>query len=135
MFPKFMGGDDTEETNSEDRPLYTLCGKDNMDKPFGHTWCFIPFKVPWVYTWIFANAMPILHPVTATRRVQQCSTYAYNQETRAVEYVCGKGTKKHKVSPMHIIDIVDGTRSNAISLNPRNINQSCAIHARAVLRH
>ena len=91
MYPEFLGGDNTEETNSEDRPLYTLCGKDNMNKSFGHTWCFMPSKATWVYTWIFANAVPILHPGTAVKRVQLFVTDADNQETRAAEYVCGRG--------------------------------------------
>ena len=34
MFPKFIGVDDTEGTNSEQRALYTFCGKDNKNKVF-----------------------------------------------------------------------------------------------------
>ena len=52
MFPEFMGGDDTDETNSEERPLYTLCGKDNENKAFAHTWCFMPSKAQWAYSFI-----------------------------------------------------------------------------------
>ena len=60
MYPEFMGGDDTEETNSEDRPLYTLMGKDNNNLSYGHTWCFMPSKSMWVFRWIFEHAVPAL---------------------------------------------------------------------------
>ena len=99
MFPEFLGGDDTEDTNSEDRPLYTMCGKDSMNKSFGHTWCFMPSKAQWVYQWIFGNAMPILHPGTALTRVQQFATDADPQETRAAVNCCGRGSDLHKVLP------------------------------------
>ena len=29
MYPEIIGGDDTKDTNSEDRPLYTMVGFDN----------------------------------------------------------------------------------------------------------
>lgn len=99
MYPEFMGGDDTEDTNSEDRPLYTLCGKDNMNKSFGHTWCFMPSKCKWVYSWILGNAVPTLHPGTATKRVQLFSTDACPHETSAAESVCGNGVDMTKVYP------------------------------------
>ena len=89
MYPEFLGGDDTEDTNSEKRPLYTLCGKDNMNKSFGHTWAFMPSKCTWVYSWIFSNALPLLHPGTALNRVEQFIMDACPHETRAAEGVCG----------------------------------------------
>ena len=50
MYPEFMGGDDdTEDTNAEKRPLYTLMGKENNNLSFGHTWCFMPSKALWVF--------------------------------------------------------------------------------------
>ena len=94
MFPEFMGGDDTEDTNSEKRPLYTLCGKDNMNQVFGHTWAFMPSKSTWVYSWIFSNALPLLHPGTALNRVEQFIMDACPHETRAAEGVCGYGRKQ-----------------------------------------
>lgn len=65
MFPEIVFGDATEETNSEERPLYTLLGKDNMNKSFGHTWCFMPSNAKWAYSWFFEDAVPTLHPGTA----------------------------------------------------------------------
>ena len=82
MYPEFMGGDDTEETNSEDRPLYTLMGKDNNNLSFGHTWCFMPSKAMWVFRWIFEHAVPLLHPGTAMKRVEVIASDADAQETR-----------------------------------------------------
>ncbi len=37
-FPEYMTGDDTENMNSEERPLYTLCGNDNDNLSYAHTW-------------------------------------------------------------------------------------------------
>jgi hypothetical protein len=88
MYPEFMGGDDTEDTNSEKRPLYTLMGKDNSNKSFGHTWCFMPSKSLWVFRWIFGHAVPILHPGTACERVELINTDADTQETRACDKAC-----------------------------------------------
>lgn len=48
-FPEFVGGYDTEDTNLEDPPLYNLCGKDNMNKMFPHTLCFMSSKAQWAY--------------------------------------------------------------------------------------
>ena len=44
MFPEVMSGDDTEETNSEERPLYTLLGFDNENKVFPVMSAFMPSK-------------------------------------------------------------------------------------------
>ena len=46
-FPELMGGDDTEQTNSEERPLCTLCVEDSSNKTYAHTWCFMPSKGQW----------------------------------------------------------------------------------------
>ena len=82
-FPEFLFGDATEETNSEERPLYTLSGKDNMNKAFAHTWCFLPSNTRWAYSWFFQDAVPTLHPGTACHRVQLILTDACPQETHA----------------------------------------------------
>ena len=71
MFPEIVFGDATEETNSEERPLYTLCGKDNMNKSFAHTWCLLPSNARWAYSWFFSSwgADSIC---TWTKKHQQC---------------------------------------------------------------
>ena len=101
MFPEVMSGDDTEDTNSEERPLYTLLGKDNNNQSFGHTWCFMPSRALWVFRWIFEHAVPILHPGTACKRVQLIPTDADAQETRAIEAVCGPGKIYEIASHLH----------------------------------
>lgn len=101
MFPEVMSGDDTEDTNSEERPLYTLLGKDNNNQSFGHTWCFMPSRALWVFRWIFEHAVPILHPGTACKRVQLIPTDADAQETRAIEAVCGPGKIYELASHLH----------------------------------
>ena len=98
MYPEFLGGDDTEDTNSEERPLYTLCGKDNMNESFGHTWAFMPSKSRWVYSWIF-SMLPVLHPGSALSRVEQFIMDACPQETAAGQAICGGGVEMHKVLP------------------------------------
>ena len=99
MFPEFLGGDDKEKTNSEDRPLYTFCGKDSTNKTFGHTWAFLPSKSTWVYSWLFNNALPILHPGSALKRVQIFITDACQQESVAADSCCGNGAFLEKVLP------------------------------------
>lgn len=97
MFPEFIGGDDTEDTNSEERPLYTILGKDSNNESFANTWCFMPSKALWAFNWIFRHAVPILHPGTAPMRVQLVLSDADNQETRAIEGVCGGGKESRGV--------------------------------------
>jgi hypothetical protein len=99
MFPEIVFGDATEETNSEERPLYTLLGKDNMNKSFGHTWCFMPSNAKWAYSWFFEDAVPILHPGTACKRVKLILTDACHQETSAIANCIGKGKEDFKVYP------------------------------------
>ena len=99
MFPEFLGGDDKEKTNSEERPLYTFCGKDSTNKSFGHTWAFLPSKSTWVYSWLFNNALPTLHTPNALNRVQIFITDTCHQECVAAESVCGEGVHLEKVLP------------------------------------
>jgi len=99
MFPELLSGDDTEQTNSEERPLFTLCGKDSMNQTFAHTWVFMPSKSQWVYNWIFENCLVTLHPGTALERVHLFATDADQQETRAAESACGRGQDKNSALP------------------------------------
>ena len=87
MYPEFMGGDDTEDTNAEKRPLYTLMDKDNNNLSFGHTWCFMPSKALWVFldgslslSMLCPNYIPA--PGTATKRVELIASDADPQETK-----------------------------------------------------
>lgn len=99
-FPEFVSGDATEQTNSEERPFYTLMGKDNMNKSFAHTWAFMPSNATWIYSWLFEEAVPTLHPGTAMERVQLIVTDACNQEFSAISNVIGKGKDMSKMYPM-----------------------------------
>ena len=91
MFPEIVFGDATEETNSEERPLYTLCGKDNMNKSFAHTWCLLPSNARWAYSWFFEDAVPYLHPGTACGRVKLILTDACPQEFFVIAGCIGEG--------------------------------------------
>ncbi|EJK65507.1 hypothetical protein THAOC_13618, partial [Thalassiosira oceanica] len=77
--------DDTEKTNSEDRPLYTILGQDSNNRSFPHTWCFMPSKAQWAYQWIWGTAVPALHPGSVLSRVMLINCDADPQETRAIE--------------------------------------------------
>lgn len=99
-FPEFVSGDATEQTNSEERPFYTLMGKDNMNKSFAHTWAFMPSNATWIYSWLFEEAVPTLHPGTAIERVQLILTDACNQEFSAISNCIGKGKDMSKTYPM-----------------------------------
>ena len=139
MYPEFMGGDDTEETNSEDRPLYTLMGKDNNNLSFGHTWCFMPSKAMWVYRWLFEHAVALLHPGTAKERVEVIASDADAQETRAIESVIGMGidaTKpypkaKHRHCAFHKLDrnLKNDSKykSKIAAVRDRNVNSRVEI--------
>jgi len=52
MYPEVIGGDDTEETNSEERPLYIVVGLDNKNKACKVMWAFLPVKPQWAYPWL-----------------------------------------------------------------------------------
>ena len=93
IFPEFVTGDDTEGTNSEKRPLYTLLGKDQNEKVFPVAWAFMPSKSQWAYDWFFGVAMPKLHPGDAIERVEIVLTDADKQETMAVENNAGGNLK------------------------------------------
>jgi hypothetical protein len=68
--PEVISGDDTEGTNSEERPLYTLIGKDQNEKIFPIAWAFMPSKAFWAYEWFFSIAVPALHPGDAIKCVR-----------------------------------------------------------------
>ena len=93
MFPEFVGGDNTEDTNSEERPLYTLCSLDDENKVFPHTYCYLPSKAQWACPWVLENALPNLHPGTALQCVENFRSDADRQEVRAIESICGCGWK------------------------------------------
>ena len=50
MFPEFVGVDDTEGTNAEERPLHDWCGKDGNNEIYPFKWAFLPSKAQWSYT-------------------------------------------------------------------------------------
>lgn len=99
MYPEFISGDATEDTNSEERPFYTLLGKDNMNQSFAHTWCFMPSNATWMYSWLFEEGVPTLHPGTACKRVHLIVTDACNQEFTAISNCIGRGKDMSRVYP------------------------------------
>ena len=149
MFPEFVGGDDTEQTNSEDRPLYTLLGKDNNNKSFPILWAFMPSKAQWVFTWIFKHALPTLHPGTALQRVQLFATDADPQETRAAEGVVGDGKKepmlcffllpkaRHRWCGWHRIDrnLVNGPDYKAVLSEAKNHSVESRVEVDVIIRY
>ncbi|EJK59564.1 hypothetical protein THAOC_20187 [Thalassiosira oceanica] len=99
MFPEFVGGDDTEQTNSEERPLFSLLGKDNNNKSFTIMNAFMPSKAEWAYTFLMTIALSFLHPGTALKRVQLLICDADRQETSAFNKAAGRGLDFSKVCP------------------------------------
>ena len=94
MYPEFCGGDDTEGTNVEQRPLYTFCGKDHKNQVFPWMWAFLPSKSLWVYIFL-VQSVPILHPGTGVQRVVKINTDADQQETRAIADAVGLTRKNY----------------------------------------
>ncbi|KAL7523068.1 hypothetical protein ACHAXR_000013, partial [Thalassiosira sp. AJA248-18] len=70
MYPEWSGGDDTEGTNCEDRPFYSAIGIDNENNAFPIMLAYMPAKGQWVFWWLWKDALPLLHPGTAIKRVQ-----------------------------------------------------------------
>ncbi|KAL7545793.1 hypothetical protein ACHAWF_009140 [Thalassiosira exigua] len=68
-FPELLGMDDTAKTNSEERPLLSLCGRCTR------------------------FAFPFLLPGTALARVTHFKTDACLNETSAIEFVITRGKK------------------------------------------
>ena len=89
MFPEIAGADETEEMNSEERGLYTICGKDNENQVFVISNTFMPSSAQWAYSWSIKIALPFLHPGTALVRLRKFNTDADPQEVRAVEAATG----------------------------------------------
>ena len=92
MYPEYIGGDNTEDINAKDRPLYIIVGLDNENKSFEVLWAFLPSEAQWAYSWLWKYVMPILHPGTAQSRVIGINCDTDPQETRAIE-----GVSKHSV--------------------------------------
>ncbi len=99
-----MSGDDTEGTNSEKRPLYTLIGKDQNEKTFPIAWAFMPSKSYWAYDWFFSIAVPALHPGDALQRVQLILTDADSQETGVIEKLVGGRLKPSEAEKMVFVN-------------------------------
>ena len=89
MYPEIIGADDTEETNSEERPLFTLCGKDGNNQIFTILNCFMPSRSRWVFSWILKIALPNLHMGSALTRVNKVNSDASPQEINAIDAVVG----------------------------------------------
>ncbi|KAL7529078.1 hypothetical protein ACHAWF_002826, partial [Thalassiosira exigua] len=90
-FPEFMGIDDTDETNSENRPLLTACGRDNENQVFDIIRAFLPSRARWAYNWLFRFGFPFLLPGTALSRVTHIKTDACPNLTFALEHVIKRG--------------------------------------------
>ena len=68
-FPFILGMDETEGTNCEERPLFTVVGltRDNKIIPVVHV--FMPSKARWSYTWIYTKVIPYLLPKELREKV------------------------------------------------------------------
>ena len=51
MYLEITGNDETEEINSEERGLYTFCGKDGEHEVYVISNSFIPSPSQWAYSW------------------------------------------------------------------------------------
>ena len=86
--------DDTEGTNTKERPLNDWCDKDGDNKDFLFLWSFLPSKSQWAYTFVFQCAR-VLFPGTALSRTIKVNTDADKQETRAIANAIGKREKRY----------------------------------------
>ena len=90
MYPEIIGADDTKETNSEERPLFTLCGKDDNNQMFTIINCFMPSQSQWVFSWMLKIALPNFHPGSALDQVNKLNSNTSPEEARVIDSVVGK---------------------------------------------
>ena len=96
MHPEFVSVDDTEGTNSEERPLHDWCAKDGYNKLFPVLWAYLPSKAQWAYTFVCRGAA-VLFPGTALQRVVKINSDADKQESRAIHNAIGGSRKRYAV--------------------------------------
>ena len=68
MYPEAIGADNTGDTNSEERQLHTIVGKDGNNQLFVVLNCVMPSEAHWAFSWINRVAAPHLHLGTALSR-------------------------------------------------------------------
>jgi hypothetical protein len=90
MYPEIIGADDTEETYSEERPLFTLYGNDGNNQIFTILNCFMPSRNKWVFSWILKFSLLNLHLESVLTRVNKLNSDAFPQEINAIDAVVGK---------------------------------------------
>ena len=121
---KLLGGD-IEDTNSEERPLYTLCGKDANNEIFVILNFFMPCKSQWAYSWIVETSLPNLYPGTALSIVIKINIDADPQETRAIEAVIRKdATILH--GPNHAL--FPNQKKKTVEVLPNTLHGWCLLH-------
>ncbi|KAL7539501.1 hypothetical protein ACHAXR_009346 [Thalassiosira sp. AJA248-18] len=139
MYPEWAGGDDTEDTNSEERPLFTCMGMDHENNTFPIMLAYLPAKGQWVYWWLWKDAIPLLHPGTALQRVRGINSDADPQLTRAIEGVIKIGlypNALHGWCTWHKINrnFTNDPQYKSLLANAKNINISSRIEVDVVVR-
>ena len=120
MFPEFIGGDNTEGANSEQRALYICCGNDNKNRVFLWMGGFLPSKTQWAYMFVMGN-MVTLHPGTGVNRVIKFNSDTDAQETRAITSVLG--SRRKNIRPIPFAVDIAGTASLTCLIIPMKIVQ------------
>ena len=105
MYPEMAASDTTEKSNREDRPLAIFGGCDQENRPFSHTWAFLPSKSRWVFDWFFGRAVPQLHSPRFCAKLEVIFTDQDGQEVSALEHQSGLGkvfpSAKHGLCAWH----------------------------------
>jgi MULE transposase domain/SWIM zinc finger len=69
LFPFVIHLDSTNATNMENRPLFTITGRDSHGKQFTVLRALIPNECSWIFKWLFQTVMPELLGKSALKRV------------------------------------------------------------------
>jgi MULE transposase domain/SWIM zinc finger len=83
LFPFVIHLDSTNATNREQRPLFTITGRDSHGKQYTVLRALIPNECSWIFKWLFQTVMPQLLGQSALNRVVLAITYGdYNEITQ-----------------------------------------------------
>jgi MULE transposase domain len=69
LFPFIIHLDSTNATNAENRPLFTITGRDSQGKQYTVLRALVPSECSWIFKWLFQTVMPGLLGESALNRV------------------------------------------------------------------
>ena len=107
-FPFVLGMDETDRTNCEERPLFTMVGLTADHKLIPAMHILMPSKARWAYNWIYNEAIPYLLPIEIRRNVQLLLTDQGKELVHILSASVGPGktfpNAINRLCAWHIVD-------------------------------